>query len=95
MLQTDPERGKTPHPSLFQADIHVGHLHQSILCTHLLHDIRRWPHLDALLADGSHAIIELLLVSAICLDPQPLIGRTKDNFNLADSWIFLDVLVYV
>merc|ERR1712078_775974 len=53
---------------VFQANVHLGNLAESILGTHLFHHIWRWPGLDSFFAHCAHAIVELLLITSICLD---------------------------
>mmetsp|Transcript_66579 Transcript_66579/g.192865 ORF Transcript_66579/g.192865 Transcript_66579/m.192865 type:complete len:427 (+) Transcript_66579:60-1340(+) len=51
-----------------EADLQVRDLAQSILRTHVRHHIGRGPHLDALLLERAHAVVELHLVAASGVD---------------------------
>mmetsp|Transcript_84038 Transcript_84038/g.180153 ORF Transcript_84038/g.180153 Transcript_84038/m.180153 type:complete len:275 (-) Transcript_84038:109-933(-) len=60
--------GRVVSQCVLQADVHISDLAQRILGTHELHHIRRGPHLNAQLAQPTHAVIKLPLITSVGLD---------------------------
>mmetsp|Transcript_92209 Transcript_92209/g.238761 ORF Transcript_92209/g.238761 Transcript_92209/m.238761 type:complete len:246 (-) Transcript_92209:86-823(-) len=80
---------------VFQSNVEVGNLAERVLGAHELHHIRRWPHLNAQLPDPTHTIIELALVTTICLDLAWVAAHDDEVELLANIEKLLVLLVCV